>query len=219
MGMGTSTAPGVVIQATVSSIPSQKQRRGSLFFLSFFYSRQAYTVYTLLICLQYFNNVATILLYALLCCIYAALFGVVLYFFPRLVSLLKPTLVRSRGLSARIFLCTALCLFVFGAHTVGYARLVVAPPRKVYWWWNYGVLELFPAIIFLVMMRPKNIKGTRDGEDTDSPGDLFANTKQPAGLKRTDSASGVRRGQESASLLKPTTNYGSLSGRPTEVPH
>lgn len=118
---------------------------------------QAYVVYLFLIGIQLFNTVATILIYALLCCIYAALLGVVLYFFPRLISVLQPTLRRSsavaetnnnvpgvgngnsgRGLSIRLTICTLLCISVFLARTIGYARLVVMPPRRVYWWWNYG---------------------------------------------------------------------------------
>lgn len=53
---------------------------------------QSYVVYLFLIGTQLFNTVATILLYALLCCIYAALLGVVLFYCPRLIALLKPIL-------------------------------------------------------------------------------------------------------------------------------
>lgn len=182
---------------------------------------QASIVYLLLICVQYFNNVATVLLYALLCCIYAALFGVVFYFFPRLLTLLTPVLDRHHGLSARMLVCTCLCLVVFGAHTIGYARRVVAPPRKVFWWWNYGALELLPTAIFIAMMHPKTTKHVRGEEDgnlraNDSPDDLYGTRKVVATIKRSNSASGRRSG-ETTSLLKPTMTYGSASGTPPPV--
>lgn len=118
MGTGTNTSPGIVIQTT------------------------AYVVYGFLVTVQFWNDVATVLLYALMCCIYAALFGTTVYFCPRLLTLLQPSLVRHRGLAVRIIVVTILCMAVFLAHAIGYARLVVAPPREVYWWWKYGILEL-----------------------------------------------------------------------------
>lgn len=99
---------------------------------------QAYVVYLFLITTQLFNNIASVLLYALLSCIYAALFGTAVYFFPRLLSLLQPSLGRHRGLAVRLLICNVLCLFIFAAHTYEYVQIVVAPPRSVYWWWNYG---------------------------------------------------------------------------------
>lgn len=129
------------------------------------YENQAYSVYILLIGLQLYNYVASVLLYALLCCIYAALLGVVIYFCPRLFSLLQPSMGRSSALSVRLFLCSFLCIFVFAAHTIGYGRRVVAPPRKVYWWWNYGALELLPSLVLLVMMHPRTSKPNRVDDD------------------------------------------------------
>jgi hypothetical protein len=138
-GVGTNASPGIVIQAT------------------------AYIVYLFLIGLQLVDTVATVLLYALLCCIYAALLGVVLYYFPTLIWLLQSTIRQSPppppstssdsntidnqgsigalGLSVRLIVTMVASIFVFLARTVGYAILVVMPPRRVYWWWNYGRLE------------------------------------------------------------------------------
>lgn len=96
-------------------------------------------VYFFLAITELFNNVASVLLYALLCCIYSALFGTALYFCPRLISLLQPSISRHHGLATRLILCDVLCVLVFGAHTFTYARIVVSPPRRVYWWWTYGV--------------------------------------------------------------------------------
>jgi hypothetical protein len=152
---------------------------------------------------QLFNTVASILLYALLCCIYAALLGVVLFYCPRLISLLKPTLLpqpqpdeqqqqheqqareqqpmsqhnpslqqqtqslssevqtsssshssmssaslkskthskTGRALALRLVVITILCIGAFLAHAISYARLVVMPPRRVYWWWSYGMFK------------------------------------------------------------------------------
>ena len=130
------------------------------------------------------------------------------------MTLLRPALERHRGLSARIFICTLLCLLVFASHVIGYARRVVAPPRKVYWWWEFGALELLPSVVFLVLMRPKNDKLPRGGaNDThgDTPEELYTSRKQPDGMKRSISATGRRVG-ESAALLKPATSYGSVRG-------
>lgn len=82
--------------------------------------------------------IASVLIYALLCVIYAALFGIVVYFCPRLLTLLKPSLERHRGLAARLIVCTIITIGVFASHAVHYALLVVAPPKIVYWWWQYG---------------------------------------------------------------------------------
>jgi hypothetical protein len=72
LGTGTSTTPGTVIQIT------------------------AYCVYSVLVFLFFFNMEAAVLLYALLCCIYAALLGTSMYFCPRLLFLLYPSLVQWR---------------------------------------------------------------------------------------------------------------------------
>lgn len=91
--------------------------------------------------MQLFDSIASVLLYALMCCIYATLFGVVVYFCPRLITLLRPSLVRHRALAARLVIATVVSIFVFATHAINYARLVVAPPRKVYWWWQYGAYQ------------------------------------------------------------------------------
>lgn len=169
---------------------------------------KAYVVYALLICLQLFDNVASVLLYALLCCIYAALFGTVLYFCPRLLGLLTPTHRRHGGLFTRLALCSFLCLFLFGARAFGYARRVVAPPGKVYWWWNYGCLELIPSALLLIMMHP---------QDRKSPPEVQHYSKRPSPLwsgaivDRKQYPSRSRLKEENVSLLKGAPNYGSAA--------
>jgi hypothetical protein len=188
-GGGTDTSPGIVIQAT------------------------AYVVYIVLIGTQIWNSVASILLYALLCCIYAALFGTVVYFCPRLLALLQPSLVRHRGLAIRLSICTMLCIIVFGAHTVGFARKVVAPPKQVYWWWTYGALELIPAAIFLVIMHPSTNKADRNV--LLSPASEEAAAARKGAMLRSESGSsagGLKKGSnETTSLLKGPTNYGTTT--------
>lgn len=73
-----------------------------------------------------------------MCCIYATLFAVVIYFCPRLINLMRPSLQRHRGLAVRLIVATSVCILIFGIHCINYARLVIAPPRKVYWWYQYG---------------------------------------------------------------------------------
>ena len=99
---------------------------------------QVYVVYLILILVQIFNKIASVLLYALMCCIYATLFAVVIYFCPRLINLMRPSLQRHRGLALRLIVATTVCILIFGIHCINYARLVIAPPRKVYWWYQYG---------------------------------------------------------------------------------
>lgn len=186
-GAGSDTSPGIVIQAT------------------------AYVVYILLISTQLWNTVATVLLYALLCCIYAALFGTVAFFCPRLLALLQPSLVRHSGLAIRLAIVTMLCMTVFLARTIGYARLVVAPPKEVYWWWKYGALELVPSVIFLLIMSPSSNKARETTHDVQ---DAHPNQKPVSNLKRSDSASSAassRRYPEGTALLKPTSGYGATS--------
>lgn len=180
-GSGPSTSPGTVIQIT------------------------AYIVYITLLGAFFVNNVASVLLYALLCCIYAALFGTCVYFCPRLLLLLKPSLSRYSGLGIRLAICSVLCILVFLSHTIGYAMNIVAPPWQVYWWWNYGALELIPSALFLLLMHPS--PATRNSA-TGTP-----NQQQPStgkilnvGMRRTPSgsaAASARRPGENTPLLLP----------------
>jgi hypothetical protein len=160
-------------------------------------------VYGVLLVTQVWNAVATVLLYALMCCIYAALFGTGAYFCPVLMSLLKPSLMNPhyRGLTARLLACSALIMGVFLAHTIGYARLVVAPPVQVQWWWKYGALELFPAVAFLAMMSPSSNKARRQQGATPTPPQ--GPTPPKGSFKRIDST---------GSTASAGTGFGGTSG-------
>lgn len=171
LGTGASTNPGmIVLQAT------------------------AYIVYVALVATFFTNQIAAVLLYALLCCIYAALFGTTMYFCPRLLTLLRPSLSEHSGLAIRLATCSILCVFIFGSRTLGFARKVVSPPQVVLWWWEYGVLELIPSVLFLIMMRP-NVNRV-------SSGSLGNNNTPPTG--------GGRRG-DTVPLLNRSAGYGSVS--------
>ena len=193
-GTGTNTSPGIVIQCT------------------------AYIVYSILILLQEWNNVATLLLYSLMCCIYSALFGICVYFLPRLVTMLRSAL--HGGLAIRLGVCTIVCISLFLAHTIGYARLVVDPPRNVYWWWQYGWLELVPSVLFLSMMNTMSNKSRRpDTAGGAAAVDEEVSVAPRIGMKRSEStnstASGGRRLPETANLLKTTIGYGATTDSAT----
>jgi hypothetical protein len=143
-GTGTNTSPGLVISATVRTllfvfkvIPNFSVSTNIWKLIQSTFG-QAYVVYLVLIAMQLINKIASVLLYALMCCIYATLFGVVMYFCPRLITLLRPSLQRNRGLAIRLIVATTVCMLIFGIHCISYARLVIAPPRKVFWWYQYG---------------------------------------------------------------------------------
>jgi hypothetical protein len=250
----------------------------------------AYVLYIILMGMFFVNHVAAVLLYAFLSCIYAALLGTSLYFCPRLLTLLYPTLasmmnttsngtnggltqsvpshnnLRSAGtasgsiggeggkgtsssssggsgnaidenkskysaLAMRLALCGILCVVVFGARTIGFCRKIVSPQNAASWWWQYGCLELFPAVIFLVLIKPKSSGGSsgQGGGATKSPPhppSSFATTQKqqqqrhhPQQLFRSNSygsggggGNGGRRGGENTPLLKSAGGYGSGGG-------
>jgi len=126
----------------------------------------AYMVYALLIIsFTVFRRIAAaVLLYALLCCVYATLLGMGLYFCPRLLGLLLPGLGGKwhSPLALRLVACSAVCLLVFAAHTFSFARKVVqstGPSSHMgngpYWWFQYGALEFVPGVLFLALLHPK----------------------------------------------------------------
>lgn len=194
LGTGSSTSPGLVIQIT------------------------AYVVYAVVMGTYFWNPVASVLLYALLCCIYAALFGTALYFCPRLLLLLQPSLSRHSALAIRLSLCSILCVFVFGARTFGFARKVVAPPETVSWWWQYGVLELIPSIMFLLMMHPKsprpvvfdNDESTTSARRATRTSNHSNRSPSPGSTSGTPPTPAARRSGEAVPLLKPGSAYGTV---------
>ncbi len=216
LGSGTSATPGTVIQIT------------------------AYGAYLWLIVTYFFNDVAAVLLYALLCCIYAALLGTGLYFCPRLLALLHPTLARHPALAVRLAACSGASLLVFAARTFGFARKVVSPPHTASWWWQYGALELAPSFLFLVSMHPNaaisggaaaagaNSSSSRSGASGSGGGGpggtpplggknhsgKSLNSLSDSSLKGRMGGPSTSRTVETAPLLKPISSYGSNVGDP-----
>lgn len=139
---------------------------------SFIIQTTAYILYSCLVLLELFNSVASVLLYALLCCIYGGLLGAIVFFCPKLWTLLQPSLLHSGSLVVRLYLCTVVCLLVCTGHLVEFARIVTAAPSKVYWWISYGVLELAPAVFFLFLMNPDSgsVRNERDFPDPEATG-------------------------------------------------
>jgi hypothetical protein len=173
-------SPGIVIQATAS------------------------VVYTVLICLLVWNAIASILLYALLCCIYAALFGTAIYYCPRLLLLLK---LQKGGLAVRLVVTSTIMILLCLAHALGYARLVVAPPNKVYWWWNYGVMELAPSILFLLLINTSSNTHKRHHQQHQQTDDIGTPQSTASKIVRTDSTNsaasmGRTRMHETSVLIK-----------------
>ena len=181
-GSSTGTSPGTVIQIT------------------------AYTVYLSLVGAFFINNVASVLLYALLCCIYAALFGTCIYFFPQLLMLLKPSLTRYSGLAIRLAICSVLCILVFVSHMIGYAVNIVAPLSKISWWWNYGALELIPSALFLTLMHPTA------GARTNVAGNNPQSTKSVRRSPSAPGSSSVPIGGETTPLLPPSPSLYTTTG-------
>lgn len=206
LGAGTSASPGLlVVQVT------------------------AYVVYALLLTTYFWNPVASVFLYGLLFCIYAALFGTSAYFCPRLLLLLQPSLSSHSALAFRLLSCSALCVLVSGARTMALAKKVVTLPDPVFswWWWEYGILELIPSILCLVMMHPKpptptvedvedgtgvsrRNRGSTNSNRSPSPGSTGGTPPTPA-TRRQEDPSSVRRSRESLPLLKPGATYGTTT--------
>jgi glucan phosphoethanolaminetransferase (alkaline phosphatase superfamily) len=214
LGTGTSTSPtGMLILQTT-----------------------AYVVYLILIATYFWNPVASVLLflYALLCCIYATLFGTTLYVCPRLLMLLQPSLVRHSGLAIRLAACSVMCVLVFGARTFGFVqKVMMAPPQNnvVSWWWQYGALELLPAVLFLIMMHPSNSSTSGNSTTTTSNTGRHYNSSSAASTpsqqqrnhhhrRQGSQGSGSKKSGESAPLVvhKPA-NTVSVYGTSTMLPN
>lgn len=161
----------------------------------------ACVVYVLLVVTFFFDIIAAVLMYALFFCMYAALFGTTMYFCPKLLTLLRPSLSQHSGLAIRLASCSILCLFVFGCSTVGFARKVVAPPHQIYWWWQYGLLELIPSSLFLIMMQPNA------NRSADSEAEAADATETPPST--TGSRSRERTGGDTVPFLNKSTSSGS----------
>eukprot|EP00523_Entomoneis_sp_CCMP467_P015314 CAMPEP_0168767156 /NCGR_PEP_ID=MMETSP0725-20121227/1214_1 /TAXON_ID=265536 /ORGANISM="Amphiprora sp., Strain CCMP467" /LENGTH=138 /DNA_ID=CAMNT_0008816471 /DNA_START=209 /DNA_END=621 /DNA_ORIENTATION=- len=134
-----------------------------------------------------------------------------------------------RTLVLRLYLCTFVCLGVFCGHVVVFASVVIAAPQKVYWWSNYGLLELIPSVVFLFLMNPSQNRPDRNSSDmpTDEAGKRStpnSGTGSGSGIRRADSVGSTssnpnnnnnhKRASSSAEttlLMKPSPSYGSAA--------
>lgn len=156
-----------------------------------------YITYVILVILYWWNDSAAVLLEAGLCCLYAALFGTLIYFGPKLVMILHPSLERQSGLAVRLVAACCIGNVVFLAKSISLGLAVVVPSSTNPPWYIYGVLEFLPTCLLLVMMHPSS-KETNNGET----------------MRRIPSNSDgrVRSAGEMSSLLKPQPQYGSREG-------
>jgi len=169
-----------------------------------------YLMYIVLITWYWWNDAAAVLLYALLCIIYASLFGTLLYFGPKLVALLQPSLERQSGLSVRLIAACTIGVTVFLIQAVFLARTVVTPNAETRFWITYGFLELLPATLLLIMMHPSRNKQ----QQQDTPPVPSNNMKR---ITSGGSATGGRLKSstgEMSALLKPQPQYGSSKEGP-----
>lgn len=178
----------------------------------------AYTMYAAFMITYVWNDSAILLLEALLCCIYAALFATLVYFGPKLLSLLRPSLVRRSGLAIRLVACSIVCLLVFGARTVGLAqRVLLLGQKESPWWYKYGALELFPAVALLIMMKKKraSASGGISRSPSAAPGTTPpSNTTAQMRRSGSDKALPPKRGEAASLLTKSVGAYGTV-----DVPH
>jgi hypothetical protein len=162
---------------------------------------------------------ASILLYTLLCGIYATLLVILLAFGPRWLWQL-PDL--PQGLALRLTLCNVAACLVFALHAFSYGRLVIAPPKRVFWWYRYGVLELVPAVLFLVLMQPTTASGQKQHQPGRVPNSLSERTMsdiETGGGGSSKSGGGGRSGKqrrpqppELIPLVKKSESYGASIG-------
>lgn len=174
----------------------------------------AYVIYAvLIISFTVFRRIAAaVLLYGLLCCMYAALLGMGLYYCPRLLSLLLPGLGGKwhSPLALRLIACSSALLLVFAGHTFSFARKVVQSTIPYhqddgpYWWFQYGALEFVPGILFLALLHPKRTERapsnpsssentTKSSSDPNYPPNSGRRTPPlHAYHKRVDSGDGAR---------------------------
>ena len=165
-----------------------------------------YITYVILVVVYWWNDAAAVLLEAGLCCLYAALFGTLIYFGPKLIVILHPSLERQSGLSMRLIVCCTIGLVVFLCKSISLARTVVVPSSNNPSWYIYGILELLPACLLLVMMHPSN-KDKHYGDPTATLPRIPSNS-----IGQSPSSGRMRSTGEISSLLKPQPQYGSKEG-------
>mmetsp|Transcript_1287 Transcript_1287/g.1950 ORF Transcript_1287/g.1950 Transcript_1287/m.1950 type:complete len:295 (+) Transcript_1287:65-949(+) len=156
-------------------------------------------VFLLLLIVALFKHEAFAFIYAFLCLIYLTLFGVILFYGPRLIAVLQPNLLRRSGLAVRLICCCFLCIIVFPTTAFDLARHIFQPPDQEKLWLKCGLLELFPTITILVMMYQSNRvqRQKRSGSS--------ANGKEVIAPRINNS-----KRKETSTILKNTPSYGAV---------
>jgi len=159
----------------------------------------AYGIYVLLAVFALHKNEAFVLIYGFLCLVYTTLFGIILFYGPRLIAVLQPNLLRRSGLAFRLIVCCILCIVAFAAKAVDLARHIFKPPDQEKSWLKYGLLELFPTVVILIMMhqnsrvqRQKRSEAGMNGKEGIAP--------------RLNSS----KRKETSTTLKTTPSYGAV---------
>lgn len=168
-----------------------------------------YLMYIVLVIWYWWNDAAAVLLYALLCILYASLFGTLVYFGPKLVALLQPSLERQSGLSVRLIIVCCMGVTIFLVHAVLLARTVVSPSVETHVWMTFGVLELLPSTVLLVLMHPSRPKQSQ--EDNTPPTSSSMKRIPSSGPRANKKPSSTG---EMSALLKPQPQYGSSKEQP-----
>ena len=193
----------------------------------------AYTLYGILDATYIVNRNASVLVFALICCIYAGLSGTLVYAGPQLVVRLKVRLSTRPSLATRLVVCCTICTLAFLARTIALAVMVVAPPKILRWWWSYGTLELLPSLVLLLLMQPLPWKrhtgnaGTNNNNNnnskTDSPNAMVNKgmtvASAPYSSRRGSNQSdgnnpyktNISSSKEQTPLLKPAPVYGTTT--------
>jgi hypothetical protein len=166
-----------------------------------------YLMYIVLVVWYWWNDAAAVLLYALLCIVFAGLFGSLAFFGPKLLALLQPSLERQSGLSIRLITCCTVGVLVFLLQAISLALTVVSTTAVIHFWVTEGCFELLPSSMLLIMMHPTTNK-------QDTPPVPSSNMKRVSSGGSVSVGGGgnhrVRNSTgEMAALLKPHPQYGS----------
>lgn len=163
----------------------------------------AYGIYLVLTLVSLHAHGAFVSVYAILCFIYVILFGSLLYFGPRLVSILYPSLLRRSSLALRLVCCCIICLLVFATKAVELAQKIFKQPNEEEDLIEYLALELFPVVALLVMMFPS--RGMQSQKSFSGSNDSSLIGKESSSLR------GVKSSKKDALLIvRDHQSYGAV---------
>jgi len=163
----------------------------------------AYGIYLVLTLVAMHTHGAFVSVYAVLCFIYAILSGALLYFGPRLISILYPSLLRRSSLALRLVCSCIVCVLIFAAKAVELAQKVFSPSDEKKALIEYLLLELFPTVALLVMMFPSSrMQRQKSSNGSDS---VVPNGKEGSALR-----GGSSKRKDTLPIVKSKTSYGTV---------